>query len=660
MDPDPDIVIFYLFQGSKGRSIRVLYEGSAEEGAVAEPKRTPLYTEHLSSDQQELLQSRIIEFSGNKRSIGIQTEKVLIFSSVEELKSAAGSMEASSSAFSLGEVEKKLDQILSVLDTVTNRKLDELIAPQTSALFPSSTPINISSLLENTGIQRRRKSSFGTRLRIPDSDDDISQSPVSSRVPLFNDNGTRSVSEIPAMTTTTNTDGQTTSTTADTNRSSNVECAKLTPGLDFLILSNNVPNDTSSSHLDAHQPKVVASLPEYNPSIMESVSQSTTCNTQSEFTSATSDFDPFLDLDIEPTQCTSVNVTSAPLGNVTSAPLGNVTSAPLGNVTSAPLGNVTSAPGNETSAPLGNVTSAPLGNVTSAPLGNETSAPLGNVTSAPLGNVTSAHLGNVTSAPLGNVTSAPLGNVTSAPLGNVISAPLGNVTSAPLGNVTSAPLGNVISAPLGNVTSAPLGNVTSAPLGNVTSAPLGNVTSHRQPLTTIDHQQLHGSNYVDIRSFHDMKSISYQHKIRISRDVVRDASVRATHLGNFGWILAQQVYAPEDLLVCNYNGKGRMGLSPRRKHAIEEAALDTYGSSPGYRSVLVTSINTGIRSLKFRTKCKQASSKNTSQSQSQIFASNTMSNHQAPIPNVSQTIIPAGVNLNALFEKLNIPVSLHV
>ena len=129
--------------------------------------------------------------------------------------------------------------------------------------------------------------------------------------------------------------------------------------------------------------------------------------------------------------------------------------------------------------------------------------------------------------------------------------------------------------------SGTVGSVTAAPLGNVTSAPLGNVTSHRQPLTTIDHQQLHGSNYVDIRSFHDMKSISHQHKIRISRDVVRDASVRATHLGNFGWIMAQQVYAPEDLLVSNYNGKGRMDLSPRRKHAIEEAALDAYGSSPG-------------------------------------------------------------------------------
>ena len=159
------------------------------------------------------------------------------------------------------------------------------------------------------------------------------KSPVSSRVPLFNDNGTRSVSEIPAMTTTTNTDGQTTSTIADTNRSSNVECAKLTPGLDFLISSNNVPNDTSSSHLDAHQPKVVASLPEYNPSIMESVSQSTTGNTQSEFTSATSDFDPFLDLDIEPTQCTSSDaVIASPMISSTSSDSGLVTVTPaLGN-----------------------------------------------------------------------------------------------------------------------------------------------------------------------------------------------------------------------------------------------------------------------------------------------------------------------------------------
>ena len=69
-------------------------------------------------------------------------------------------MVACSPALSLWEEEKKKDQILSVLDTVTNRKLDELIAPQTSAHFPSSTPISISSLLENSGNQRTRKSYF--------------------------------------------------------------------------------------------------------------------------------------------------------------------------------------------------------------------------------------------------------------------------------------------------------------------------------------------------------------------------------------------------------------------------------------------------------------------------------------------------------------------
>ena len=133
-------------------------------------------------------------------------------------------MEAGSSAVSPGEVEKtRSDFICSRY--CNNRKLDELIAPQTSALFPSSTPINISSLLENSGNQRTRKSSFVTRLRLTDSDD-ISQSPISSRVPLFNDNGTKSVSEILAMTTTTNTDGQTTSTIADTTIAD-------TNGLDF-------------------------------------------------------------------------------------------------------------------------------------------------------------------------------------------------------------------------------------------------------------------------------------------------------------------------------------------------------------------------------------------------------------------------------------------
>ena len=51
------------------------------------------------------------------------------------------------------------------------------------------------------------------------------------------------------MTTATSTDGQTTSTIAESNRSSNIECARLTPGLDFLSSSNNVHKITSESSL---------------------------------------------------------------------------------------------------------------------------------------------------------------------------------------------------------------------------------------------------------------------------------------------------------------------------------------------------------------------------------------------------------------------------
>ena len=129
-----------------------------------------------------------------------------------------------------------------------------------------------------------------------DSVDDISQSPVSSRVPLFSDNGSRFVSEILAMTTTTSTNGQTTSTIADSKCSSNVECARLTPGLEFLSSSTNVhkiASESSLSHLDNHQTEVVASLSEFNPSILESVSVSSndkvssTGNTKSELNCAT-------------------------------------------------------------------------------------------------------------------------------------------------------------------------------------------------------------------------------------------------------------------------------------------------------------------------------------------------------------------------------------
>ena len=51
------------------------------------------------------------------------------------------------------------------------------------------------------------------------------------------------------MSITTSTDGQTTSTIADCNRASNVECARLTFGLDFLSSTNNVHKITSESSL---------------------------------------------------------------------------------------------------------------------------------------------------------------------------------------------------------------------------------------------------------------------------------------------------------------------------------------------------------------------------------------------------------------------------
>ena len=50
--------------------------------------RQPLYLDHLNPDQQELLYNRLNEFKAGKRSIGSETDSVIIFESVDEFMEA--------------------------------------------------------------------------------------------------------------------------------------------------------------------------------------------------------------------------------------------------------------------------------------------------------------------------------------------------------------------------------------------------------------------------------------------------------------------------------------------------------------------------------------------------------------------------------------------
>ncbi|CAC5385915.1 unnamed protein product [Mytilus coruscus] len=66
---------------------------------------------------------------------------------------------------------------------------------------------------------------------------------------------------------------------------------------------------------------------------------------------------------------------------------------------------------------------------------------------------------------------------------------------------------------------------------------------------------------------------------------------------NFAWYLAKELFPPEDMIGKNFRGtRGKLGLSPRRRRAIEHAVIDVYGQTKLPNAV--TGINTGIRNLK--------------------------------------------------------------
>ncbi|CAC5397764.1 unnamed protein product [Mytilus coruscus] len=87
-------------------------------------------------------------------------------------------------------------------------------------------------------------------------------------------------------------------------------------------------------------------------------------------------------------------------------------------------------------------------------------------------------------------------------------------------------------------------------------------------------------------------------ELRIAQDVqweIKNTSQNNT--GSFGWKMTRRIFKREELHGKNFYGrKGKPGLSPRRRNAIEHAILDTYGSNSALTQA-VTAINTGIRNL---------------------------------------------------------------
>ncbi|KAL4237908.1 hypothetical protein ACF0H5_002618 [Mactra antiquata] len=99
---------------------------------------------------------------------------------------------------------------------------------------------------------------------------------------------------------------------------------------------------------------------------------------------------------------------------------------------------------------------------------------------------------------------------------------------------------------------------------------------------------------VEISSAHDI--IPGDFEFRINPITVRHVKSYSVSLGNFGCNLVQQLFSADELVGRNYRGgKRKLGLSPRRVHAIEHAVSDLFGNQGNNLKQIANAVNGALR-----------------------------------------------------------------
>ncbi|XP_076075840.1 uncharacterized protein LOC143046566 [Mytilus galloprovincialis] len=139
--------------------------------------------------------------------------------------------------------------------------------------------------------------------------------------------------------------------------------------------------------------------------------------------------------------------------------------------------------------------------------------------------------------------------------------------------------------------------------------PIRNSFNHTSPLMTTQFIANHSQNnflaanrmsagpIVEIEKPDDIINLARITECRISTDLRWRALGSTRTDTNFAWYLAKELFPPEDMIGKNFRGtRGKLGLSPRRRRAIEHAVIDVYGQTQLPNAV--AGINTGIRNMK--------------------------------------------------------------
>lgn len=111
------------------------------------------------------------------------------------------------------------------------------------------------------------------------------------------------------------------------------------------------------------------------------------------------------------------------------------------------------------------------------------------------------------------------------------------------------------------------------------SALLGNSPSPSTNKKAIQFKCFSGQ-IIEINGPEDVVGTPEDAEFRIRQKTSLSAAASACSKANFGWIFVQTIYRQEEIVGRNFYGnrKNIAAISPRRRHAIEHAVAEVYGS----------------------------------------------------------------------------------
>ncbi|XP_062584338.1 serine-rich adhesin for platelets-like [Saccostrea cucullata] len=587
--------------GSKGRKITVLHEGSGDFSSdTTSPKRAPCFLEEVNGDERDLINLQIRQHQEGLRNVSVQTEKVVVLGTEDVLPPLMAET-FSAMTKTLGQIQKEQQAtkalIQDLMGEIKTLKENQLSRPSLGGLLSTS---DLPELTVNTSMDKlvetvqELEESLSTkppqRTSEPETENDDKEEPLPKLVKRPRQNKTASATHSIPLATSSARKQNTTSPVDTSAKTSHSFPSTTTSASSATTVSTHSSTSTTSS------PSAVTNttMSPYSSTSTTSSPSAITNTTMSPHssTSTTSSPSAITNTTMSPHSSTSTTSSQSAITNTTMSPHSST------STTSSPSA-ITNTATMSTRSSTSTTTSSPSA-INNTTVSTRTS--LSTTSSSPSANTDTATVSSPQD-PTSTASSPSLAIRASPPTKSVMST----FSSPPSINSTSYSTNaqNTSSATTSISNTPPASSLTTINMSQAAAIlPASMIESSPSPSTnkkTIRFNCFPGP-IIEIDGPQDVCGTPEDAEFRIRQKTLMSTSSAACSKPNFGWILVQKIYSKEELIGRNFfgNRKNIPAISPRRRHAIEHAVAEMYGSNEAHLKEVISGINTGLRKMRSR------------------------------------------------------------